>query len=264
MIAELRGGILAMVLTGLLSGCGGLVLAPVEERRSVPESYVVVRGDTLYAIAWRYGLDYKQVAAWNWLNSPDLIYAGQRLRLRPPGALAQSSPPAIELQGRSTRSAPPKAKPAAEPVQRGYGTSQRVADTNQVRTATPERIVDNMVWRWPAQGQIMRGYQPDVPGHKGIHISGSVGQPIGAASEGQVVYSGSGLPGYGRLIIVKHSDTLLSAYGYLGKIFVREGDNVRVGQPIAELGTSNGTRPVLHFEIRQNGKPVDPLHFLPG
>ena len=103
-----------------------------------------------------------------------------------------------------------------------------------------------------------------MPGRKGIQISGELGQSVRAASKGEVVYSGSGLPGYGRLIIVKHSTAFLSAYGYLGRIYVKEGDMVEIGQAIAELGSSNENRPVLHFEIRQDGKPVNPLRFLPS
>jgi lipoprotein NlpD len=124
--------------------------------------------------------------------------------------------------------------------------------------------VGDVVWRWPTSGSVIRDYEPDVPGGKGIQIRGELGQLVRAASPGQVVYSGSGLPGYGRLIILKHSDDLLSAYGYLGKIFVEEGDKVQLGQSIAEIGTSNENRPILHFEIRRDGKPVNPLDFLPS
>jgi lipoprotein NlpD len=131
-------------------------------------------------------------------------------------------------------------------------------------TSVAQRMVGDAIWRWPTSGSVVRDYEPDVPGGKGIQISGELGQLVRAASPGQVVYSGSGLPGYGRLIILKHSDDLLSAYGYLGKIFVEEGDNVQSGQSIAELGTSNENRPILHFEIRRDGKPVNPLDFLPS
>jgi lipoprotein NlpD len=124
-------------------------------------------------------------------------------------------------------------------------------------------MVMQKAWSWPMEGKVIRAYQPDMPGGKGIEIVGTLGQAVRAASLGEVVYSGSGLPGYGRLIIVKHSDNLLSAYGYLGRIFVKEGDKVEKGQSIAELGSSGENRPVLHFEIRQDGKPVNPLQFLP-
>lgn len=111
---------------------------------------------------------------------------------------------------------------------------------------------------------MVRGFEPDVPGRKGIQIGGQLGQAVLAASRGEVVYSGSGLPGYGRLIILKHSNSLLSAYGFLGSILVKEGDIVDTGQPIAEMGASSESRPALHFEIRFNGDPIDPLRYLPG
>jgi len=246
---------IALCAAGLLSSCSSS-LAPVEEGRrgtqatsELPDSYVVTRGDTLYVIAWRYGLSHKELAAWNNLASPDRIYAGQRLRLKPPGAVstASGSPPITAM--------PPK------PAQLKPDQTAKLDDTVQSNTST--RVVGQRTWAWPTDGKVVSGYQPDIPGHKGIQIGGKLGQPVRAASPGEVVYSGSGLPGYGRLIIVKHSDSLLSAYGYLGKIFVKEGDKVETGQSIAELGSSSENAPILHFEIRQNGKPINPFRFLP-
>ncbi len=118
-------------------------------------------------------------------------------------------------------------------------------------------------WLWPIQGQVVLGYNPALPGRKGIKISGKPRQAVRAAAAGRVVYAGSGLPHYGRLIILKHRDNLLSAYGHLGKILVKEGETIRSGQTIAKLGVGK-TNPVLHFEIRRNGKPVNPLNFLPA
>jgi murein DD-endopeptidase MepM/ murein hydrolase activator NlpD len=117
-------------------------------------------------------------------------------------------------------------------------------------------------WLWPVQGKVVLGYNPALPGRKGITISGKPRQAVRAAAAGRVVYAGSGLPHYGRLIILKHRNNLLSAYGHLGKILVKEGETIRSGQTIAELGVGK-TNPVLHFEIRRNGKPVNPLNFLP-
>ena len=117
-------------------------------------------------------------------------------------------------------------------------------------------------WQWPIQGRVMLGYNPALPGRKGIMIAGKPRQAVRAAAAGRVVYAGSGLPHYGRLIILKHRDNLLSAYGHLGRILVKEGETIRSGQTIAELGVGK-TDPVLHFEIRRNGKPVNPLNFLP-
>jgi lipoprotein NlpD len=116
-------------------------------------------------------------------------------------------------------------------------------------------------WRWPIQGRLVLGYAPALPGRRGIHISGKPGQGVRAAAPGRVVYAGGGLPGYGRLMILKHGGNLLSVYGHLRKILIKEGDLVKSGQSVAELGTSN--HPMLYFEIRRNGKPVNPLDFLP-
>lgn len=248
----------ALITMGTLLGCAARTPAPVQEgSRGVPDTYVVVRGDTLSAIAWRYELDWQDVARWNRLRNPDLIYPGQRLLLRPAGSSAQpvvasaspSPPPAPQAK------APPRAR---EPVPREAPASEGMP------TPAGERVAQDVKWRWPTEGKVVRSFKPEVPGRKGIQIGGDLGQAVRPASSGRVVYSGSGLPGYGRLIIVKHSDTLLSAYGYLGEIFVSEGDRVTWEQPIAEMGTGNDNRPVLHFEIRQNGKPVNPLQFLPG
>ena len=117
-------------------------------------------------------------------------------------------------------------------------------------------------WLWPIQGRVVLGYNPALPGRKGIKIAGKPRQAVRAAAAGRVVYAGSGLPHDGRLIILKHRDNLLSAYGHLGKILVKEGETIRSGQTIAELGVGK-TDPVLHFEIRRNGKPINPLNFLP-
>jgi lipoprotein NlpD len=208
-----------------------------------------VRGDTLYAIAWRYGLNYQNIADWNHLRSPDLIYVGQRLRLKP-SPMALRSAADYREGSAATKPTQSKAKQTAK-----YSDSEQASDLGRTK---------DRPWSWPTEGRIVRSYQPNIPGGKGIDIGGKLGQPVRAASPGEVVYSGSGLPGYGRLIILRHSDSLLSAYGYLGRIFVKEGDKVEMGQSIAELGASGDNLPVLHFEIRQNGKPVNPLRFLPA
>ncbi|MDQ2695143.1 MAG: peptidoglycan DD-metalloendopeptidase family protein [Pseudomonadota bacterium] len=273
MTAGRRLGIAAVLawLGAGLAGCFGPArLAPVEEagRPGQDSTYMVVRGDTLYEIAWRYGLDYRQIAAWNRLANPDLIFPGQQLRLTPPQGgpapqlLASAAPlPKASAKGRKQQARSPA--PATAPRLAAV-TAAKPAPAPAVSSAPAARPPGNTPWRWPVDGKVVRGFRPDLPGHKGIHISGSLGAAVRAASPGRVVYSGDGLPGYGRLIILKHSDTLLSAYGYLGKILVKEGDSIEVGQSIAEMGSSYNNSPVLHFEIRQNGKPIDPLLFLPG
>lgn len=245
--------LVSVFITVVLGGCA-TNNAPVEDRfRDVPTVYRVKRGDNLIRIAFQYDLDFRDIAQWNNLASPDLILAGQDLRLRPPdyqGEVQVATAPA-PTPNINTTPAPPR--PATPPA-------------NAVAAAEPgvTRNVRGLSWGWPTTGAVVRTYSPNIPGRKGIQIAGDMGQTVRATSPGQVVYSGSGLPGYGRLIIVKHSDTFLSAYGYLGEIFVKEGDRVASGQDIARLGTSNDNRAVLHFEIRQNGKPVNPLQFLPS
>lgn len=255
---------IALLVAVLASGCAGIgPAAPVQEGAvGVPETYVVMRGDTLSAIAFRYELDWRDLAAWNRLDNPNLIYAGQRLRLRAPGSVPRhSSAPRSSASGPVAPSPPPRKSASPVPVQRIVRRDESPAPA---RRNDQKLGAERIKWHWPTEGKVVRGFQPDVPGRKGIQIAGRLGQTIHPASRGRVVYSGSGLPGYGRLIIVKHSDTFLSAYGYLGKILVKEGDTVTFDQSIAEMGTSNENRPVLHFEIRRNGKPVNPLEFLPG
>ena len=274
---------------GPLIGCSTAPPAPVvESRLDAPDVYRVVHGDTLYSIAFRYDLDYEEVARWNRLKSPDLIYAGQVLRLTPlDGSPRLAAPPPVRKVEAKPRQQPRQAlaavstaepasnrpektrpQPPARPLQEPTPKPVQIAKAEDEKPAAAppveQRKVAGLAWIWPTAGKVVSTYEPNIPGRKGIQIGGNPGQSIKAASPGQVVYSGSGLPGYGRLIIVKHSDSLLSAYGYLGNIFVKEGDRVKSGQTIAELGASKENRPVLHFEIRQNGKPVNPLKFLPS
>ena len=253
----LRLLIVAAVAT--LIGCSGLSSAPVEDRRTeTPAAYRIKRGDTLYGIAWQFGVNPGDLIAWNNIRNPNLIYAGELLKLRGPSTVRPSSP-----SPRPTARPPRRPTPPPTPVAPSRPSPPEPAPV-LANTPSPTRIDPDTGWRWPMQGQVLKGYRPDLPGGKGIQITGTLGQAVHAVSPGTVVYRGSGLPGYGRLIILKHSETTLSAYGYLGEFLVNEGDSVRQGQPIAELGTSSENRPVLHFEIRENGKPVDPMRYLPG
>lgn len=233
----------------MLSACTGTNQAPIRGYEApAPSTYRVQRGDTLYAIAFRFGLDYRDVAAWNQLASPDRILAGQTLRLTSPSGSPWSSTASL-----------------VPPPQRSERIARNERDVpSRVSSKGGTRSVGSLAWGWPAQGKVVRTFDPDTPGRKGIQIGGSLGQPIKAASAGVVVYSGSGLPGYGRLIILKHPNSALSAYAYLGRMLVREGDSVKLGQTIAEMGSSSDNRTVLHFEIREDGKPVDPLRYLPN
>jgi lipoprotein NlpD len=230
----------------------------------------VQRGDTLYSIAFRYGLDYRKVAAANRIPAPYTIYPGQSLSLReaavpPPVAAAPSAPKtgsssATVRSGTGavivTPSAPPTASAAAPKPKTVTKASSPPAKKNSAYTGTSVSA-----WRWPAQGPVLRGYSSTV--HKGIDIGGKRGDPVKAVAAGQVVYAGTGIVGFGELLIVKHNDVYLSAYGHNDQLLVAEGDTVKAGQVIAEKGSSGTDRVKLHFEIRKEGKPIDPQRLLP-
>lgn len=226
--------------------------------------YLVVRGDTLFGIAFRHDVDFRDLARWNRIAAPYTIYPGQRLRLS--GTAVATRPPALtpgralqSPRARSTTPAPPGAATPAPAIPAAPSSIPIVA-------ALPSggaRVAQGVVWRWPASGQLVSRYVLGDPTRQGINIAGNAGQPVFAAAEGEVVYSGSGLIGYGELVIIKHSDVLLSAYGHNRKRLVAEGQRVAAGQQIAEMGRSGAARDMLHFEIRRSGKPIDPLPLLP-
>jgi lipoprotein NlpD len=214
--------------------------------------YRVKRGDTLYAIAWRANRDFRQLARWNGIRPPYVIYAGQLIRLQP------------VVTPRSTSHSRPSGHPAAShPERRGTDTADDGRSRKSSRDATSEHARGRLHWSWPSGGKVVSTYKPGDPLHKGVKISAREGSDIRAAEAGKVVYSGSGLIGYGRLIIIKHNDKYLSAYGHNRKLLVQQDQHVTKGQKIAEMGTANDGRAMLHFEIRQNGKPVNPLGLLP-
>ncbi len=201
----------------------------------------VQRGETLYRIATNNRISPLDLAIWNGIAPPYTIYPGQRLRLYP--SSGSSRPP----DSRSPSSRPPARvppPPVAPPV-----------------VTAP--IVSPVAWRWPAEGQLIGRYVSGEATKQGIDIAGASGQAVRAAGDGVIVYSGSGLVGYGELIIVKHNEAWLSAYGHNRARLVNEGQLVKAGQQIAEMGRSGAARDMLHFEIRYNGKPVDPLRYLP-
>jgi lipoprotein NlpD len=200
------------------------------------DAYRVVAGDTVYSIAFRNQLDFRDVAMWNDIGTDYLIKPGQVLRLTaPPVSHAHVSPPAgSRLPAR---------------------TAPVVASVPRVEAPLPAPHQ----WQWPTKGPVAKTFGD---GSKGIDISGDFGQPVKAAAGGKVVYSGSALKGYGELIIIKHDDQHLSAYGYNRKRLVEEGAQVAAGQQIAELGMGPEQKAMLHFEVRRRGKPVDPMEFL--
>lgn len=284
----------------LVAGCATHAPAPVEVRGGASADrpaatastggeragyYVVKKGDTLYSIALDHGQDYRDVAAWNAIENPNLIKIGQSLRVIPPEgapvAVAKpvSSSGSVEVRttasgsssantdtlkrepkgGRQAWSEEALAKARqGEPVRVvGDKVAERPADKPIDKPAT----VDPVDWIWPAGGKLISGF---ADGGKGIDIAGKAGEPVLAAAAGVVSYAGSGLRGYGNLIVLRHSADLLSVYAHNSRLLVKEKESVARGQKIAEIGSTDAESPRLHFEIRRQGKPADPLKYLPS
>ncbi|MEX3583024.1 MAG: peptidoglycan DD-metalloendopeptidase family protein [Burkholderia sp.] len=212
-----------------------------------PGYYRVKPGDTLYRIALENGQNYRDIAAWNNLAHPNQIEVDQLLRVAPPnGAVAAATPSAVlPLSSGRANGAPANAAPFAAPAPADAGS------------AGPSSVS----FAWPVHGPILNQF--DDSKNKGVNIGGAAGTPVKAAADGRVVYAGNGLRGYGNLIIVKHDATYLTAYAHNRALMVKEGDSVTKGQKIAEMGNSDSDRVMLHFEVRRQGKPVDPLKYLP-
>lgn len=284
-----------------LSGCANLVswdppaqreahnqvqeLPPVQPERPVgANEYMVVRGDTMYSIAFRHNLDYRELSRWNDIGSNFLIRPGQVLRLTAPQQVTlvegdvvsypnEEPPPPINRPMPLPVEAPAiPVEPGAAPVPRKPPLVAHVPPKPPAPPVIPPKeppppVVTSesggpYTWQWPTAGSIVRSFDP-ATGSKGLDFAGKAGQPVLAAAPGKVVYSGSALKGYGELIIIKHDDLRLSAYGYNRKRLVSEGQMVHGGQQIAELGLGPENKPILHFEIRERGKPVNPVPYLP-
>ncbi|HXS79168.1 MAG TPA: peptidoglycan DD-metalloendopeptidase family protein [Gammaproteobacteria bacterium] len=229
--------------------------------------HVVQRGETLTKIAWQHRVDPQELASWNGLQNADELRVGQRLRLVPPrgyvaAAPAPATPPSTPPRASTTTRNPPSATtPAARstppPVTRPSGPQARSSSSGGAApAATPVR------WSWPTDGSIVSRFGADGSVGSGLGIGGRAGQPVRAAAAGRVVYAGGGLIGYGQLVIIKHDETFLSAYGYNSELLVTQGQDVARGATIALMGNGPNRQPRLHFEIRRNGVPVDPLLFV--
>lgn len=268
----------------LVSACAGNPAAPIEDRsrpgtaRGV-QSYTVRRGDTLFSIAFRYGLDYRRLAAANAIARPYTIFPGQRLMLREAraqsaaGSLASRGSPtvaaapevspaaakgtAVKGTAAEARPAPPPAKTASEP---GKAAPESAAAVS-AKAASGAAPAASASWRWPAAGRVVRRFDGTL--NKGIDIAGPRGDVVRATRAGRVVYAGTGIAGYGLMLILRHSEEYLSAYGHSDALLVNEGDAVRAGQGIARRGSSGTDSVKLHFEIRRHGRPLDPLSVLP-
>jgi lipoprotein NlpD len=262
-----------LVLSTLLVGCSSNKSSDarvvdrnnaVAQRPAVTTGQYVVRPkDTLFSIAFRYGWDYKALAARNNIPTPYTIHPGQTIRF---DGRTGSTPTPVASTTDSTPSSSLKTTVIRRQAN-GATTSTAVVTPSVGSKPTPAPMPPAgpapTGWGWPSNGILIGKFSSNGSLNKGIDIAGDLGQPVLAASDGTVVYAGSGLRGYGELVIIKHSDTYVSAYGHNRRLLVREGQQVKVGQTIAEMGSTGTDRVKLHFEIRRQGKPVDPLQFLP-
>ncbi len=232
-----------------------------QDKRFNPPVYwgvhVVEGGDTLYSIAWRYGRDYEELADINGIKAPYNIYPGQKVDLSvPKGYVKKTRQVADSKKTETKRSVKTPTTKVEKPA------VNKKIQTPVAKVYKPT-LKGKVKWSWPHTGPIIERFNVAGDINKGIDIRGNIGDPVRAAAQGEVVYAGSGLLGYGNLVIVNHNETYLSAYAHNRRMFVKEGDLVKTGQVIAELGDSGTKISKLHFEIRKNGKPVNPLHYLP-
>ncbi|MCG7921285.1 MAG: peptidoglycan DD-metalloendopeptidase family protein [Candidatus Thiodiazotropha lotti] len=253
---------------GVTTAATNKPVSPSAHRYKSSRTYYLVQpGDTLYSIAWRHYLEHELLAAWNGIKAPRYsIYPGQRLRLKPPEVRkTRHRQPTVNTPVKKvvTKAQPttpvvrPVAKPPPNPTPvKSAAVKKRVATNQQKRV--------KLAWRWPTKGRVVQTFSSSDQNRKGVRIGGQIGQPIKAAEAGRVVYAGGGLVGYGNLVIIKHDKNYLSAYGYNRKLLVKEGDNLAKGDIVAHMGSPHsGGQPVLHFEIRKQGKPINPLPLLP-
>lgn len=238
-----------------LSACSQRSYVPLEDRyrSAAPVTkgvHTVRKGETLFAIAWRYHRDYKELAKINSIKRPYRIYPGQQIKL------AKSSASVTKKNKKQTFV--PK-----ETQTHRYKKTANDAKPIQEKVANQRDKRVNISWSWPAGGNLLKRFSSRGKVNKGISIAGKRGDPVLAAADGVVVYSGPGFVGYGNLIIIKHNQTYLSAYAHNSRLLVKEGQKVKARQKIAEIGSTGTTKNQLYFEIRKRGTPVDPLKYLP-
>jgi len=216
-----------------------------QSRNSYSKSKVVTHhrvraGETLYSIAFEHGRDHRDVARWNQISRPYTIYPKQKLRIVP-----------ISSDGKTTKQTKNKYRRSTSKASQSSDVKYRYVANSKLK------------WRWPTRGKVISTFSIRDPGRRGIDIVGRKGQSINAAAAGRVVYRGNGLRGYGNLIIVKHNETYFSAYAHTENVAIKENEKVKLGQKLADMGNTNSDKTKLHFEIRRNGKPVNPLKYLP-
>ena len=255
-------GLAALVAALALSGCANKGrLAPVDdhsmggargsarvlpgaENAGKPGYYTVKPGDTLIRIGMDNGQSWRDIIRWNKLDNPNLIETGQVLRVAPP------APEVVVV------------RPATSPITASAATPAASAPAAPAALPPPSAAEEAISFQWPARGNLISGF--DESKNKGLDIGGKAGDPVSAAADGRVVYAGAGLRGYGNLIILKHNNTYLTAYAHNQTLLVKEDQTIKRGQKIAEMGNSDADQVKLHFEIRRQGKPVDPAKYLQG
>ena len=221
----------------------------------------VRRGDTLYSIAFGAGLSPADVAAWNGINQDDVLLSGKKIRLTKP--LNFKEPPVAPRVVRITPTKAPERQPQQPIVKlEEISKSKPITDDQRLPIIIPQEFPTNLRWQWPTKGKISSSFSI-ARGNKGVDIAGRRGQDVVSSEAGKVVYAGNGLRGYGNLLIIKHNEKFLSAYAHNDNMFVKEGQFVKQGQRISAMGVAKNGNPVLHFEIRSQGKPVNPTEFLP-
>lgn len=291
-----QSGFAIAMVSLVLSGCASKVpnRAPVEERGGIagqavavpmdplvkqlpgfenagkPGYYAVKPGDTLLRIGLEHGQSAKDISRWNNLENPNRIEVGQILRIEPPVAVASVAPGPVPTAPVAQTPVPPNtgvvtkpvtaatANPVGTPIATAGGADKPPTANSSTNGATD----DEVNWMWPANGTVLAAF--DEVKNKGLDIGGKAGEPVFAAADGRVVYVGAGLRGYGNLIILKHNNTYLTAYAHNQTLLIKEDQSVRRGQKIAEMGSSDSDRVKLHFEVRRQGKPVDPAKYLPS
>lgn len=261
-LANCRSIIYIMALV-ILTACGGRGYVPIQDltvnkakgagevvmydqagQAIAPKNYIVKAGDTLIAIAWRYGWDYKRLAQLNNISPPYTIYVDQNIVFKATNKDSATKKPQLAVKA-----------PAA--------SNEKVVSTQPVSKPLPQYDgVENLRWQWPLRGKLLATYNSKSDTSKGIDIAAPLGTQVRAAADGQVVYAGNGIQGYGNLLIIKHNDTYLSAYAYNSQLLVGEGDIVTIGQMIAQSGQGPKLDGRLHFEIRKDGRPVNPQTYL--
>lgn len=253
----LLGAVILISSLSFVTGCiNKSSLTSVENRfnenKKAPAFHRVKQGDTLFSIALSYGIDYRKLASANSISKPYHIYEGQR----------------IDIRSTSINRVPPRKTSAKKaPKRKVTNRNKKITNVNQPKTVQKHSISDTQAaisnWKWPSNGRLIRPFSTQEPINKGIDITGNLGDSVSAASAGTVVFAGQGLRGYGNLVIIEHNRRYLSAYAHVSRILVKEQEKVKAGQIIAEIGSTGTNEVKLHFEIRDNGKAVNPVKYLP-